>query len=285
MQMIKNFIPNLFTLSNLFCGLLGIYFSFHEALHWASVMIFVGGFFDFFDGMIARLIGAHSELGKQLDSLADMVTFGVLPGIILFNLILSAQGHYFSNFSEIPITSFALACTGFLIPLFGALRLAKFNTDENQSDEFIGIPTPAAAIFIAGLPIVLHWQYFLNSYIPHSVAEFVSLSQIYYWNNTDIGIMLFITNVWFYVLAGACLSLLMVLPIPILSFKFKNLNWKTNLWRYSFLILAITTIGFSFIHDIVYVKGLPYIQWLVIPILITEFIFVSIIKNLVSADH
>ena len=109
-----------------------------------------------------------------------MVTFGVLPGIILFNLILSAQGHYFSNFSEIPITSFALACTGFLIPLFGALRLAKFNTDENQSDEFIGIPTPAAAIFIAGLPIVLHWQYFLNSYIPHSVAEFVSLSQIYY---------------------------------------------------------------------------------------------------------
>lgn len=284
MQMIKNFIPNLFTLSNLFCGVLGIYFSFHEALHWAAVMIFVGGFFDFFDGMIARMIGAQSDLGKQLDSLADMVTFGVLPGIILFNLILSAHGCYFSNFAEIPISAFALACTGFLIPLFGALRLAKFNIDENQSDNFVGIPTPAVAIFIAGLPIVIHWQYYLNSYIPHTAEEFVSLSQIYYWNNTDIGIMLFITNVWFYVLAGICLSLLMVLPLPILSFKFKDLTWKSNFWRYSFLILAISTIIFSFIHDIFYIKGLPYIQWLVIPILIAELIFVSIIKNLMSKE-
>lgn len=285
MQTIKNFIPNLFTLSNLFCGVLGIYFSFHEALHWAAVMIFVGGFFDFFDGMIARLLGAHSELGKQLDSLADMVTFGVLPGIILFNLILSSKGYYFTDFSEIPLGSFILACTGFLIPLFGSLRLAKFNIDENQSDEFLGIPTPAAAIFIAGLPIVMHWQYYLNSYIPHNVNEFVSLSEIYFWNNTDIGIMLFITNEWFMVFAGICLSLLMVIPLPILSFKFKNLEWKSNSWRYAFLITAVVTIGFSFIHDITYIKGLPYVQWLVIPILITELIVVSILKNLFSKEH
>jgi CDP-diacylglycerol--serine O-phosphatidyltransferase len=284
MQTIKNFIPNLFTLSNLFCGVLGIYFSFHEALHWAAVMIFIGGFFDFFDGMIARMIGAHSELGKQLDSLADMVTFGVLPGIILFNLILSAKGYYFSNFDEVPISAFVMACSGFLIPLFGALRLAKFNIDENQADHFVGIPTPAAAIFVAGLPIVMHWQYYLNSYIPHSVNEFIQLAGIYYWNNTDIGIMLFITNVWFYVFVGICLAFLMVLPLPILSFKFKNLSWKNNTWRYSFLIIAVLTIAFAFIHDIKYLKGMPYVQWLVIPILIAELIVISILKNLTDKN-
>ncbi len=283
MKTIKNSIPNFLTLMNLFSGVLGIYLCFHEAMHWAAVLIFVGGFFDFFDGMVARLLGAHSEIGKQLDSLADMVTFGVLPGLILFNLILASQGNYYNNFDSISLSEFTLACSAFLIPLLGALRLAKFNVSENQADEFIGIPTPAAAIFVAGLPIVLEWQYYLNLYTAHSVQEFVALSKIYYWNNTDIGLMLFVTNTWFYVLSGVVLSLLMVLPMPIISFKFKNLKFAENKWRYGFLITVFLSIIFAFIHDIFYIKSIPYIQWLIIPILILELVIFSVLKNLFSS--
>lgn len=254
-------------------------------MHWAAVMIFVGGFFDFFDGMVARLIGAHSELGKQLDSLADMVTFGVLPGTIVFNLILAAHGNYYVSFSEIEWNEFVMACCGFLIPLFAALRLAKFNIDENQSEGFIGIPTPAVAIFIAGIPIAMHWQYYLNLYAPHSVTEFVQLSTIYYWNNSDIGLMLFISNVWFYVFSTVIFSLLMVLPVPILSFKFKNLNFKENAWRYTFLIVLLVSILGAFIHDIVYIAGFPYVQWLIIPIIILELVIISVIKNVVESTN
>ncbi len=282
MRNVINFIPNALTLCNLLCGVLGIYLCFHEALPWAAVMIFIGGFFDFFDGMVARLIGAHSELGKQLDSLADLITFGTLPGLILFNLILAAQGHYYSNFNNIPFNDFAFAGIALFLPLFAALRLAKFNIDETQVNHFMGIPTPAAAIFIAGLPIALEWQYYLNLYIPHDVGEFVTLSKLYYWNNTDIGIMLFFTNQWFYFSTAIVLCMLMVLPVPILAFKFKGLSWANNKWKYVFLIVAVCSIGFAFIHDFIYIKNIPYIQWLIIPILIAELVVYSLIKNILT---
>lgn len=283
-KMIVNFIPNLFTLCNLLCGVVGIYLCFHQAMPQAAILIFVGGFFDFFDGLIARLLGAHSELGKELDSLADMVTFGVLPGLIMFNLLLSSQGYYFSLIEEIPLKALVISFTALLIPMMAALRLAKFNIDDTQTDHFLGLPTPAVAIFVAGLPIALEFQYYLNVYTPHSLQEFIALAEVYYWFNYDIGIMLLLTNKWFYAVSSIVLSALMVLPVPILAFKFKSFKWSDNSWRFSFLLLAISSIAFAFIHEIVSINGLPYIQWVIIPILIAELVVVSLIKNVFGSN-
>ncbi len=137
--MIKKHIPNTITLANLSCGCIGIVACTKGDLALASYMIWLAAIFDFFDGFIARLLKVSSPIGKELDSLADMVTFGVLPAFILYSLLenLTLGG-------PLPYISFALA-------LFSALRLAKFNIDTRQTNGFIGMPTPAAAFFVSGL--------------------------------------------------------------------------------------------------------------------------------------
>jgi phosphatidylserine synthase len=165
MQKIVSFIPNLFTLGNLFCGCLAIIYAFNWQLDWAAYMVFLAAFLDFFDGFLARLLKVEGELGKQLDSLADMVSFGVVPGIVMFQWLrriyeiefvssapenIGFDFYMFNINSVIPWYSYV----ALIIPIFSCYRLAKFNIDTRQSHGFIGLPTPANAIFFCSLMLI-----------------------------------------------------------------------------------------------------------------------------------
>ena len=210
MNSIKRNIPNLITLGNLFCGLVAIVFSFENNLHFAGAFIFFGAILDFFDGLSARLLKVSSEIGKQLDSMADMVTFGVAPGIILFQMIYhSKTGDFYQ--SDITDEFLLISLVGFLIPIFSAIRLAKFNIDTKQTSSFIGLPPPAAAIFIASLPII----------------------------ETNYGIWL---STELLIVSTIILSLLLVANLPLFSLKIKKgENWKNkeNIIRIIFLISCV----------------------------------------------
>ena len=149
MNIISKNIANVLTCLNLILGLISIIFSFQGNLMFGTILIFSGLFVDFFDGFFARCLNANSEFGKQLDSLADLVTFGIAPSIIIYQLI-----HY-KIFNEYILqnlnTDFSIAYFAFIFPVFGAIRLAKFNLDTKQRENFIGLPIPAAGIFLASL--------------------------------------------------------------------------------------------------------------------------------------
>ena len=194
----KKHIPNILTLCNLLSGIIGITLVFENELLYASIGIWIGAVFDFFDGFAARFVKADSLLGKQLDSLADMVTFGLLPSFIVYQLFL--------NTTDIKIW----ASLAFLIALFSALRLAKFNIDERQTSDFIGLNTPASAIFISALPYYAdsaHYSYFITP------------------------LLLSIITV--------AISFLMVSEIRFFSFKIKNLTWAKDKWRINLLAIAV----------------------------------------------
>ena len=200
MNAIKRNIPNIITLANLTCGLFAIIFAFQGDLKVASFCVFLGAFFDFFDGLAARLLKVSGELGKQLDSMADMVTFGVLPALFLFKWA-----------ALTPSNLHWLAYSAVLIPVFAAFRLAKFNLDSTQSDAFIGLPTPAAALLtvtIVKASFLVSWIYFTPIY---------SLS----------------------------VSLLMILPLKMLSFKFTSMVLNGNELRYLTLLMKTSTLKFS----------------------------------------
>ena len=152
MNAIKRNIPNFITLANLTCGLFAIIFAFKGNLTSASLCIFLGAFLDFFDGLAARLLKISGEFGKQLDSMADMVTFGVAPGFILFHFMFYLNNDVIFRHSMQNNSFFFPASLALLIPIFSAYRLANFNIDSRQTDSFIGLPTPALAIFIAAIP-------------------------------------------------------------------------------------------------------------------------------------
>lgn len=199
---IKKHIPNAITSLNLLCGFLGIIFSF-ENLEWTSYMIFLAAIFDFFDGFAARLLKVSSPIGKELDSLADMVSFGVLPGLIVYHLICSIL---FNGQGEESICLVLLPYVSAMIPVFSGLRLAKFNLDTRQSLGFIGLPTPANAIFFASFPFIInHVQYDIlaNEYLLAALA---------------VG-----------------MSLLLVAEIPLLALKFKSFTLAENKDKYLFL--------------------------------------------------
>ena len=149
--MIKRNIPNFITTLNLFSGCIALVFAFNDNLLLTAWFLGFAAIFDFFDGMLARILHVKSPLGVQLDSLADMVSFGVVPGAIMFQLMENSQTKPFNYFFDINLWSFL----AFLIPIFSALRLAKFNIDDRQTDSFIGVPTPANALLFASLPLVL----------------------------------------------------------------------------------------------------------------------------------
>ncbi|TAD98467.1 MAG: CDP-diacylglycerol--serine O-phosphatidyltransferase [Bacteroidetes bacterium] len=161
----KQHIPNLLTCGNVFCGSLGIIFCADNQLVTATYLIFLAGIFDFFDGFAARALKVSSPIGKELDSLADMVSFGVLPAFILYKLILPLD----QNFAYVAL----------LISVFSALRLAKFNVDTRQSESFIGVPTTANAPLISSLPVIIEqhptWQpYIQNLYLLVGLAVVMS---------------------------------------------------------------------------------------------------------------
>ena len=206
MNFIKRNIPNLITLGNLTCGLLSIVLAFEGKLAVAGTFIFYGAILDFFDGFSARLLKVNSELGKQLDSMADMVTFGVAPGIIMYHLVMVTIGGQLGTPFELTITLIS-----FLIPIFSAIRLAKFNIDTRQTISFIGLPTPAAAIYIASLPII----------------------GANYGTNFSFELLIISTII---------LSLLLVAELPLFSLKIskgENIKSQLNIIRILFLISSI----------------------------------------------
>ncbi|SDG54106.1 CDP-diacylglycerol---serine O-phosphatidyltransferase [Pedobacter terrae] len=199
----KRHLPNAITCANLFSGCIGIVFAFKGHLETAAYFVILSGIFDFFDGMVARLLNVKSAIGKDLDSLADMVSFGFLPGVIMFHLLKASD--YSSEY---------LPYLGFIITIFSALRLAKFNNDTRQTEDFIGLNTPMNTLFICSLP-----------YIAHDYPQIISSSIL----------LIAIT---------AITSFLLVSEIKIFSLKFSNLSWAKNKIKFIFLVLSAILIGF-----------------------------------------
>jgi CDP-diacylglycerol--serine O-phosphatidyltransferase len=212
-------IPNIITLLNLLSGCIAIILAFHGDLISASLLIFLAGIFDFFDGLAARLLKSYSELGKQLDSLADVVSFGVAPSLILYGLYV--KGYTISNpdftFIGSGLLHQSIIISSFIIALFSALRLAKFNIDERQSDSFIGVPTPINGFVIASLPFI--------------IKQFPLLKDI-------------ILAPYFLLPLSILLSLLLISEIPLISLKFKNLKFEGNQKRFIFMGLSVLLLVF-----------------------------------------
>jgi len=214
---IKQHIPNALTIFNLASGLISLTLTFEGQFVYAALMIFIAAVFDFLDGNAARMLKAFSELGKQLDSLADLVSFGVAPGLLIYRMISVKCAGSCNVLEQMNISPYF----AMLIPVCSALRLAKFNIDLRQEVNFIGLPTPASAIFFASIPLVIYIQ-------PH-IFSLVRLDFLpVFFSNTRI---LTILAVFF--------SYLLISDFKIFSLKFKNLVWKGNQLRYVFIILSI----------------------------------------------
>ena len=282
LKTIKNFIPNLLTLINLIFGMVGIVLAFDGKLHLAGIMVFVAAVFDFFDGFAARLLNAQSDLGKELDSLADMVTFGVLPGVIVYQVVNGLSGIYFTSFLERPLNLHVISLLAFLLTAASAYRLAKFNIDTRQSTNFIGLPTPAMAMFFASIPMLAEWQYSYNLYVKLDEKMLKNFASMYHFNSFDMGVVALFQSKIVWVFLIFLFSYLMVSPLPIISMKFKSLKWKDNKWRFIFLITAAPTVLFCFFDLIIYTGFLPWLEWLFLPIIMFELIVVSVIKVLIE---
>jgi CDP-diacylglycerol--serine O-phosphatidyltransferase len=225
--MIKKHIPNLLTAANLFSGCIGIIYAFNGELKTVAFFVILSGIFDFFDGFAARLLNVKSEIGKQLDSLADVISFGFLPGMIIYKLL---------SLSEIEF----LPYVAFLITVFSALRLAKFNIDERQQDDFIGLNTPMNTFFIISLPYL---------------ADKFEL----------------ITNPIFLIAITIITSLLLVSEIKLFSMKISDVSWKNNKYKFIFLILSVLSLVF------LQFAGLPIV--LVLYIILSQIHFAYLKKN------
>lgn len=202
---ITRHIPNAITCCNLFCGCIASFMAFQARYEMAITFIIIGAVFDFFDGMLARLFKVSGPLGKELDSLADDITFGFAPSAIVFSLFKEVSYPAFLT----PVAEY-VPYTAFLIAAFSALRLGKFNIDPRQSSTFIGMPTPANALFWGSLVVGAH---------DFLISE--SFNAIY----------LFILVCF--------MSYLLVAEIPMFSLKFKNLSWSDNKVSYIFLLICI----------------------------------------------
>ena len=222
----KKQIPNLLTLGNLFCGTIATILAVQSDFVTAGLFVVIGIFLDFFDGFVARLLKVSGELGKQLDSLADMVTSGVVPGIIMFNLLYQSS---FKNLdtqlvdSGIPPNTIIMSndyisswvpYIGLLLTLGAGYRLAKFNIDTRQSESFIGLPTPAMSLFVISLPLIQEYA-------------------------TNVWVQSLISNNYFLIAVTLVLTYLMNAEIPLFSLKFKEYSLKNNSLKYFFLATSL----------------------------------------------
>jgi len=210
MQKIQLFtIPNLMTSGNLLCGCLGIVSAFRGDLLLSGMLVFLAAVLDFGDGFVARLLKQSSPIGKELDSLADCVTFGVLPSMILFQLLEKTNP---------ALDSFLTSSIAFVLAIFSALRLAKFNIDTRQTDSFIGVPTPANAILVASLPFIMRYN-----------AEFEPI----------------ILNQLILIAYILLMSFLLVSELPLIALKFKHYGWQGNQVQYIFLAISVVLLIFK----------------------------------------
>lgn len=239
---IKKHIPNLITLINLFCGCIAVVFAFDQNFEMAFLFVALGIFFDFFDGFFARLYNVSSPLGLQLDSLADMVTSGVAPGTIMFFMLTNALDVDNQNY-EICNYNFWICLFGFVITLGSCYRLANFNIDTRQTDSFIGLPTPANALFILSLPLIL--------------------------KNTDSLLVLgMLTNVWFLLAITVFSAYILNAEIPLFALKIKNFSFQKYKLQIGFLLFSIVLIIF--------------LRVTAIPLIIVSYVLLSVINNKIS---
>ncbi len=224
----KKHIPNFITLLNLFCGSIAVIFAVNGNMLATALFVFLGIFFDFFDGLLARKLNVQSELGLQLDSLADMVTSGLVPGLVMFYLL------------ELSNINSYLPYLGLLITLASAYRLANFNIDENQSDSFIGLPTPANALLILSLPLIMEFQ---NNEVMNAI----------------------ILNKWFLIGITLLSCYLLNANIKLIALKFKNWSFKDNKARYIVILLSIIL--------------LVIFQFAAIPLIIASYIIISLLNK------
>lgn len=245
----KRHIPNIVTLLNLFCGSVAVIFAVYNNFVAAAIFVFFGIFFDFFDGLLARKLNVQSPLGVQLDSLADMVTSGLVPGIIMFKLLslsvdtplfFNATTEWNSNFEWQEFGDAWIPLLGLLITLASAYRLAKFNIDEDQQSYFKGLPTPANALLIISFPLIMEFQ---NSDLMNST----------------------ILNKWFLIAITLMSCYLLNSKIKLFALKFKNYGFKDNAVRYIFIILTIIL--------------LVLLHFAAIPIIILMYVILSLISS------
>ncbi|MBI1341440.1 MAG: CDP-diacylglycerol--serine O-phosphatidyltransferase [Terrimonas sp.] len=247
-------IPNLFTLLNLFFGCMAIVFVLQngieiipdangqqllvipEKIWMASLFIGLAALVDFLDGFVARLFKAVSPMGKQLDSLADVVSFGVAPAMIIYQFLRLSIAQEEDGLE----TSILWMAPAFFIACAAAWRLAKFNIDTRQEEQFRGIPTPAAGLLVACFPLI-------------------------YWNVQQQWVTEILLNKWFLYFFIAFISLLMVSNIPIMSFKFRDFGIKNNLYRYLLILLGIIAVLF--------------IKWLAAPVIFIAYLLVSLLTK------
>lgn len=197
-------LPNVITCLNLFSGCVGIVFAFNGDLKSAGYAILLAAFFDFFDGLAARALRISSNLGKELDSLADVISFGFLPSVIIYQLIGTSTG----LIEQLPWLQYA----AFVLTIFSALRLAKFNIDTRQSDSFIGLPVPSSALVVLSIPYLVEQPGFIGDIFQSTLSLLIL-----------IGI----------------LSLLMISELPLIALKFKSLDVKQNIYQYALIIIGI----------------------------------------------
>ncbi|MCW5519159.1 CDP-alcohol phosphatidyltransferase family protein [Aureitalea sp. L0-47] len=241
-------IPNIITSLNILCGCVAILFAISGDLVTASFFVFTGIFFDFFDGLASRWLKAHSKVGLQLDSLADVITSGVAPAIVMVQLLSeSINDMGIQSFLEsTDITAWSIGknslmpLVGLLIAVAAAYRLAKFNVDTRQSDSFIGLPTPANAIMILSLPLILHFQHSeqLESIIMHQ---------------------------WFLLGMTVFSCIIMNAEVRLFALKFKTWDLKSNGIRYLFLVLSAV--------------ALVFLKFLAIPVIIVLYFLLSLFRK------
>ena len=242
--MIRRQIPNLITLGNLLCGVLATIAAANKELTAAALLICLGIFLDFFDGMAARLLGVASPIGKELDSLADVVTSGVAPGVILF-VMLGTGSQWVSMLSFLAL----------LMPLFAAYRLAKFNLDTRQSHSFLGLPAPSNALIWVGVALYLCPLYQLGCGLTWSPSC-----------EHDISLIVLIV-------ISLVTDVLMVSEMPMFSLKvnFKDMSWKSNSVQYLFLIGCVAIVAVTR-------------QWYAISLIILWYIILSAITQRKHAE-
>lgn len=238
---IKRQIPNIITAGNLVCGCLAISFVATNKIELAAYFVLLGALFDFFDGLVARALKVSSPLGAQLDSLSDMVTFGVVPAMLASKLL-----------ENVGITGFMMYLP-YCIAVFSAFRLAQFNIDENQSDSFIGLPTPANALFWIAIPLLGLQQ--------KEALGFIDTQSVYTFLTNSNSILIF----------SVLLSILMVFRVPLLALKFKSFKWKGNEFRW--LLIMISLILFAIL------------LFAAIPFILLLYLLLSIIYNRRKANE
>ncbi|MCO7723077.1 CDP-alcohol phosphatidyltransferase family protein [Myroides odoratimimus] len=238
----KKHIPNAITLLNLLSGLIALVYAFDDNIHMAFLWVCIGIFFDYWDGFVARILNVKSEMGLQLDSLADMVTSGVVPGLVVYKMLANIQENQ-EIYNLTPETYYmgVVPYLGFIITLGAAYRLAKFNIDTRQTDSFIGLPTPGNALFILSIPMIISTT---------KSEEIISL----------------LSNPYLLVVISILSAIIMNAELPLFSLKIKPNDLGAYKLQIGFMLLSLVL--------------LATLLYLAIPIIILVYILLSIIMNM-----